>query len=56
MHLDGIHVALRQRTSWEAVDLGMALVRQHAGVIARSWLLFGLPLFLILNAIGWAHC
>jgi hypothetical protein len=54
MHLDGIHVALRQRTSWEAVDLGMALVRQHAGVIARSWMLFGLPLFVVLNAIGWA--
>jgi hypothetical protein len=54
MHLDGIHVALRQRTSWEAVDLGMALARQHAGVIARSWMLFGLPLFIVLNAIGWA--
>ena len=34
MRLDGIHIALRQRTPWEAADLGVALVRQHAGLIA----------------------
>ena len=29
MQLDGIHIALRQRTPWEAADLGFALVRRH---------------------------
>ena len=54
MQLDGIHIALRQRTPWEAADLGFALVRRHAGVIARSWVLFGLPLFALLNALAWS--
>lgn len=54
MRLEGIHIALRPRTSWEAADLGFALVRRHAGAIARSWFLFGLPLFALLNALAWA--
>lgn len=54
MQLDGIHIALRSRTSWEAADLGIALTRQHAGLIARSWFLFGLPLFALLNAVFYA--
>ncbi len=54
MQLDGIQIALRSRGAWEAVDLGIALTRQHAGLIARSWFLFGLPLFALLNAVFYA--
>lgn len=54
MQLDRIDIALRPRTAWEAADLGFALVRRHAGVIARSWFLFGLPLFALLNALAWS--
>jgi hypothetical protein len=54
MRIDALDIALRQRTPWEAVDLGIALVRRHAGTIARSWWLFGLPLFLLLNALAYA--
>lgn len=54
MQLDGIQIALRSRTSWEAADLGIALTRQHARLIARSWCLFGLPLFALLNAVFYA--
>ena len=54
MRPEGLHVALRSRSPWEAADLGFVLIRRHAGVIARSWLLFGLPLFAVLNALAYA--
>lgn len=54
MRPDGLGVVLRSRGPWEATDLGIALVRRHAGLIARSWLLFGVPLFLLLNALAYA--
>ncbi|MBL8301032.1 MAG: DUF4129 domain-containing protein [Rhodanobacteraceae bacterium] len=49
MRLDGLTVALRQRTSWEAADLGVALVRRHAGTIWLSWIITTLPVFVLLN-------
>lgn len=49
MRLEGLTVALRQRTSWEAVDLGIALTRRHAGTIWLSWIVATLPLFVLLN-------
>ncbi len=33
MRLEGLTVALRPRSNWEATDLGIALVRRHAGTI-----------------------
>lgn len=54
MRPEGLQVALRQRSPWEAADLGFVLVRRHAASIARSWLLFGLPLFALLNGIAYA--
>ncbi|MBT2749008.1 MULTISPECIES: DUF4129 domain-containing protein [unclassified Lysobacter] len=54
MKLEALTVALRPRTSWEACELGMALVRRHAGAIWKPWLLVTLPLLVLLNAAGWA--
>jgi len=54
MRLDGLHVALRSRSAWEATDLGFALARRHYGRIQRAFWLFGLPLFAVLNALAWA--
>ena len=54
MRLDELSVELRPRTAWEAVELGTALVRRHAGAIWRPWLWLTLPIFVILNALGWA--
>ncbi|MCB1553505.1 MAG: DUF4129 domain-containing protein [Xanthomonadales bacterium] len=39
MRAEGLTIELRERAPWEAVDLGVALVRRHAGVILPVWLL-----------------
>lgn len=54
MKLEALTVSLRPRTAWEACELGMALVRSHAGAIWKPWLLVTLPILLLLNAAGWA--
>ena len=51
---DQPRVELRPRSPWEAMELGTALVRTHARAIWRPWLLVTVPVFVVLNAIGWA--
>jgi hypothetical protein len=53
MQLEGLSIALRARTPWEAVDLGMALVRAHAARIWAAWVLVTLPAFVLLNILGY---
>jgi Domain of unknown function (DUF4129) len=53
MQLEGLTIALRARTPWEAVDLGMALVRAYAARIWSAWVLVTLPTFVLLNILGW---
>ncbi len=50
MQLEGLTVALRPRSPWEAADLGVALVRQHAARIWSAWVLITLPLCVLLTA------
>ncbi|HEY4583845.1 MAG TPA: DUF4129 domain-containing protein [Lysobacter sp.] len=52
MRLDAITVALRPRSSWEAVELGTALVRRHARAIWPPWLITTLPAFAAVNALA----
>ncbi|WP_242112032.1 DUF4129 domain-containing protein [Luteimonas aquatica] len=52
MRLESLRVELRPRSPWEAVELGMALVRTHAGAIWRPWLLLTLPVFALLNGLA----
>lgn len=54
MRVDGVQVALRSRSPWEATDLGVALARRHYGRIQRAFWAFGLPLFALLNALAYA--
>lgn len=54
MRVDSVQVELRPRSAWEAMELGNALVRRHARAIWGPSLLLGLPLFVVLNALGWA--
>lgn len=54
MRIDAVQVELRPRSPWEAVELGMALVRRHAGAIWRPWMLATWPVFAVLNAAAWA--
>ena len=51
MRVDGLNIVLRQRAPWEAVDLGMGLVRRHARLLFGSWALATLPVFLLLHAL-----
>lgn len=43
MRAEDLQAALRPRTMWEAVDLGVALTRRQLGVIAAWWLLVVTP-------------
>ncbi|MBO9717272.1 MAG: DUF4129 domain-containing protein [Pseudoxanthomonas sp.] len=53
MRPEDLDVALRPRSSWEAMELGTALLRRHAGAAWRPWLLATLPVLAILNAAAW---
>lgn len=53
MRIEDLSVVLRPRSGWEAVELGFALSRRHARVIWLSWLATTLPVFALLNALGW---
>jgi len=52
MQLSGVTIASRQRSPWEATDLGIALVREHARRIFAAWCLVTLPIFVLVNALG----
>ncbi|MUV13259.1 DUF4129 domain-containing protein [Noviluteimonas gilva] len=51
MRIDQISVELRPRSSWEAVELGTALVRTHARAIWIPYVLLTLPVFVALCAV-----
>ena len=53
MRIDALTVVLRPRSSWEAVELGTALVRRHARAVWRPWLACTLPAFAVANALAW---
>ncbi|MDI9238251.1 DUF4129 domain-containing protein [Lysobacter sp. LF1] len=54
MKIEALTVALRPRTAWEAVELGMALTRRHAGAIWKPWLALTLPVFVLANLLAWS--
>ncbi|MFN6507473.1 DUF4129 domain-containing protein [Xanthomonas translucens] len=54
MRIERLDVVLRARSAWEAMELGSALVRRHAGAIWKPWLLISVPLFALLNLGAWA--
>jgi hypothetical protein len=55
MRLTEASVAIRPRTAWEAIDLGVLLARRHAGLLMASWALLTLPLFALLCALLWQY-
>lgn len=64
MKLETLTVELRPRSPWEAMELGSALVRKHAGAIWIPWLLVTGVVFVLLNLAacgrsatsGWPGC
>ncbi len=55
MRVEDLTVALRPRSSWEAVDLGMRLVRTHARPLARVSAGVSLPVMALVLATTWRH-
>lgn len=53
MRLTDASVAIRPRSAWEALDLGILLARRHAGLLMLSWALTTLPLLAILSWLFW---
>ncbi|WP_252275670.1 DUF4129 domain-containing protein [Pseudomonas subflava] len=55
MRLTDASVAIRPRTAWEAIDLGVLLARRHAGLLMLSWAAVTLPLFAVISALLWQY-
>ena len=55
MRLDQLQIALRPRAHAQALDLGFALLRAHAGPVYRAWLALWLPLMLVGAALACWH-
>lgn len=53
MNLESVSVVLRPRTTWEAVDLGIALARRHAASVWGSWALCVLPVHALVWLLLW---
>jgi len=54
MRLELLSIKLRPRSPWEAMDLGIALVRRHAAAVWRPWFGLTLPFFVFANLIAWS--
>ena len=56
MRLTDASVAIRPRSAWEAVDLGVLLAQRHAGLLMGSWAIVTLPVFalkLSVHLLNW---
>ncbi|WP_248748717.1 DUF4129 domain-containing protein [Pseudomonas sp. MWU15-20650] len=55
MRLTDSSVVIRPRTSWEAMDLGVLMAREHRFLLMASWALVSLPVFTLLTVLLWRH-
>lgn len=55
MRLTDASVVIRPRSAWEAVDLGVLLAKQHAGLLMLSWALVTVPIFALLCLLLWDY-
>ncbi|CDF86018.1 hypothetical protein PKB_4694 [Pseudomonas knackmussii B13] len=55
MRLTDASVAIRPRSAWEALDLGVLLARRHAGLLTASWAAVTLPIFVVLSLALWNY-
>ena len=54
MRIDRLQIALRPRPAPQALDLGFALLRAHAGPVYKTWLALWLPLCALSLLLIWA--
>ncbi|TLX54617.1 DUF4129 domain-containing protein [Stutzerimonas nosocomialis] len=55
MRLSDATMAIRPRSTWEALDLGTLLARRHAPLLMLSWALLTLPVFTALSLLFWQY-
>lgn len=55
MRLTDATVAIRPRSPWEAVDLGVLMAREHRRLLTTSWALLTLPVFVLLSLALWDY-
>lgn len=55
MQLNDATMAIRPRSAWEALDLGILLARRHAKLLILSWALLTLPVFALISLLLWQH-
>lgn len=53
MQLDQLKLALRRRSPWEALDLGLVMLRRWRGPVYRVWLSTFVPFALLIIALLW---
>lgn len=51
MDLERINIALRPRSDWEAVDLGLRLAQRHASLVFPMWFAASAPWVLVIGAV-----
>ena len=51
MRAEQLRVELYPRSPWEAMELGIALVRTHARAIWLPWFVLSLPLVVLINGL-----
>ena len=51
MRLADLRLAVRPRTPWEAMDLGVRLVQAEAGLVWRTWFAVTAPVFVLVLAL-----
>ncbi|MGV8917381.1 MAG: DUF4129 domain-containing protein [Pseudomonas sp.] len=55
MRLTDASVAIRPRTPWEAIDLGVLLAREHRVLLMSSWAIVTLPIFALITLAFWDY-
>ena len=53
MELEKVTAEIRPRTAWEAIDLGISLVRAHALSLLKGWMASAYPFCLVILALSW---
>ncbi|MFT6573772.1 MAG: hypothetical protein ACJA16_001958, partial [Akkermansiaceae bacterium] len=53
MELEKVTAEIRPRTQWEAIDLGVSLVRAHASALLKGWMASVYPLCLLILVLSW---
>jgi hypothetical protein len=49
MDLEKVTARIRPRKGWEALDLGVTMVQNHAKVLYKLWFVISLPVFLLIS-------